>query len=197
MFASRNQLCLNCLYFNLQQTTELRKKVHTISYVTVIRDSIPTEKLSSELVPGDVIILPKHKMNKNYIMECDAVLMTGSCLMDESMLTGESVPVPKIPLVENPNTIYSPTVHKSNTLFSGTKLLNVYTKQNTDVTAIVVRTGFSTTKGELARAILFPAQINNKIKTRMMFQCIIFIIFFGIPSFFYTYWTLSQFKVID
>ncbi|KAH7638542.1 cation-transporting atpase-like protein [Dermatophagoides farinae] len=176
-----------------KQSIALRKKVHSTSMVTVIRDSISVQKNSTELIPGDVIVLPKHSSNIHYMMECDAVLMTGSCIMDESMLTGESLPVPKVPLVDNPTSIYSSSIHKSNTLFSGTKLLNVYSKENIDVMAVVVRTGFSTTKGELARSILYPMQMNNNIKRQMIKMSIIFVFLIGIPSFIYTYYALSRF----
>ncbi len=45
---------------------------------------------SSGLVPGDVIEIPE-----NTAMPCDIVLLTGSCIVNESMLTGESIPVIK------------------------------------------------------------------------------------------------------
>lgn len=158
--------------------------------MTVIRDKDYVQKCSTELVPGDVIILPKHC--KPFPMECDCVLLTGSCLVDESMLTGESVPVPKVPLVDNSNAVYSSTSHKSNTLFSGTCVLNV--QSTSDVKAIVVRTGFSTAKGELARSILFPEETDNHLNKQMLklsgiFFCI------GVPCMAYAIYALSRFKV--
>lgn len=45
---------------------------------------------SEELVPGDVVTVPD-----NCIMPCDMVLLQGQCIVNESMLTGESVPVIK------------------------------------------------------------------------------------------------------
>ena len=36
------------------------------------------------LVPGDVIVVPAHGCT----MTCDAVLMAGTCIVNESMLTG-------------------------------------------------------------------------------------------------------------
>jgi cation-transporting ATPase 13A2 len=46
-----------------------------------------------ELVPGDVILLPT---TGGFNMECDAILVEGSCVVNESMLTGESIPITKV-----------------------------------------------------------------------------------------------------
>ena len=40
---------------------------------------------SDLLVPGDVIEVPRH----GCIMQCDAVLLSGNCILNESMLTGQ------------------------------------------------------------------------------------------------------------
>ena len=39
---------------------------------------------SEDLVPGDVIEIPNH----GCVMQCDAVLISGNCIVNESMLTG-------------------------------------------------------------------------------------------------------------
>jgi cation-transporting ATPase 13A3/4/5 len=41
------------------------------------------------LVPGDVIIIPPH----GCVMACDAVLLAGNCIVNESMLTGKIISV--------------------------------------------------------------------------------------------------------
>lgn len=48
---------------------------------------------AAELVPGDIIQIEDHMA-----LPCDAVLLHGTCIMNESMLTGESVPVMKTPV---------------------------------------------------------------------------------------------------
>lgn len=52
-----------------------------------------TEVTSVDLVPGDVIEVPE-----NRVIPCDVILLTGSCIVNESMLTGESIPVMKTAL---------------------------------------------------------------------------------------------------
>lgn len=43
------------------------------------------EILSTDLVPGDLMVIPSN----GTIMPCDAVLVAGTCIVNESMLTGE------------------------------------------------------------------------------------------------------------
>lgn len=38
----------------------------------------------SELVPGDILVLPR----TSFIMPCDALLLSGHCIVNESSLTG-------------------------------------------------------------------------------------------------------------
>ena len=45
---------------------------------------------SSQLVPSDIILIPEGKK-----LPCDLVLLQGDAICDESMLTGESVPMAK------------------------------------------------------------------------------------------------------
>ena len=57
-------------------------------------------------------------------MPCDAILLTGSVIINESMLTGESIPVIKssLPLVDD-TTTFNIQDHSRYTLFSGTKVI--------------------------------------------------------------------------
>lgn len=57
---------------------------------------------STELVPGDIIEIPEMLS-----IPCDVALLTGSCIVNESMLTGESIPVIKNAMPFN-NEIYDP-----------------------------------------------------------------------------------------
>lgn len=70
---------------------------------------------SLDLLPGDLIEIPE-----NSVMPCDIIILNGSCIMNECMLTGESIPVLKSSLPYN-NLMFSPMEdNKSSVLLSGT-----------------------------------------------------------------------------
>ncbi len=57
---------------------------------------------SKDLVPGDVIVVPE-----NASLPCDLILLTGSAIVNEAMLTGESIPVLKTSLPVVSSELYS------------------------------------------------------------------------------------------
>ncbi|XP_066503202.1 polyamine-transporting ATPase 13A3 isoform X2 [Hoplias malabaricus] len=141
---------------------------HSIVRVSVSRANNEIEEaMSTDLVPGDVIIIPSN----GTIMPCDAVLISGTCIVNESMLTGESVPVTKTNL-PNPSLgekgagddqVYNMEEHKRHTLFCGTNVIQTRFYSGELVKAVVVRTGFSTAKGQLVRSILYPKPTDFKL----------------------------------
>ncbi|KAJ6654962.1 hypothetical protein lerEdw1_006433 [Lerista edwardsae] len=134
---------------------------HNIIRVTVYRGPHETEEIfSTELVPGDVLLVPPAGLT----LPCDAVLLSGTAIANESLLTGESVPVTKTAL-PNPargapglpqDPTYDPEEHRRHTLFCGTAVIQTRYYAGEAVQALVVRTGFYTSKGRLVCSILFP-----------------------------------------
>jgi cation-transporting ATPase 13A3/4/5 len=62
-------------------------------------------------------------------------------------------------------------------LFSGTQIVQTRSYDNSNVLAVVVRTGFSTSKGELVRSILFPKPMGFKFyKDSMRFIIFLFVV---------------------
>ena len=99
---------------------------------------IGKELLSTELVPGDIFELSPGLA----IVPCDAALLAGDALVNESMLTGESVPVTRraIPVESDHFRYYG---DKKYTLFAGTHLMRVRGELGRRVTAVVLKTGTS------------------------------------------------------
>lgn len=74
---------------------------------TVIRDGVETSIPSKDLVPGDVILIrPGEKV------PTDSVVIDGESSVNESMLTGESIPVPK----RQGDTVYGATINGSGSI---------------------------------------------------------------------------------
>lgn len=65
--------------------------------VRVIRNGFWRTVDSAELVPGDVYEVTDPSLTQ---LPCDSLLLSGDCIVNESMLTGESVPVSKLPMTD-------------------------------------------------------------------------------------------------
>ncbi|KAJ6656844.1 hypothetical protein lerEdw1_003175 [Lerista edwardsae] len=150
------------LYETKKQRTTLRNMVSMSVSVTVHTASGEARTVSAtDLVPGDCFVVP----TDGTLVPCDAALLTGECVVNESMLTGESVPVMKTPLPEGPpgaSPAYCPEEHKRHTLFCGTRVIQARSYLGTEVLAVVTRTGFCTEKGDLISSILYPKPVNFK-----------------------------------
>ncbi|KAL5382749.1 hypothetical protein DPSP01_006308 [Paraphaeosphaeria sporulosa] len=133
--------------------------------VRVLRNGFWRTVDSAELVPGDVYEVTDPSLTQ---LPCDSLLLSGDCIVNESMLTGESVPVSKIPMTDEALEVLdlgASTIHPEiarHMLFSGTKIIRARRPHEDDsdeeaaALAMVVRTGFNTTKGALVRSMLFP-----------------------------------------
>ena len=157
------------VYLTRHTEKALRKTVHTAQPVTVLRpDGSHEDIMPDSLSPGDVIIIPK----QGTVLQCDAVLQTGNCIVNEAMLTGESVPVTKtaLPLVKKPSDDQPLHVklHERHILFCGTRVIQTKYFKNKDVKAVVLSTGFMTAKGDLIRSILFPKPLDFRFMVDAM-----------------------------
>lgn len=98
---------------------------------------------------------------------CSQVRTQSQYLCSNLISIGESVPVSKTPLTDDALKyldLSTPSIHPhvaKHFLFSGTKVIRARRPQHGDedeavALAVVVRTGFLTTKGALVRSMLFP-----------------------------------------
>ncbi|KAI3381451.1 hypothetical protein SNEBB_000895 [Seison nebaliae] len=182
--------------------------------------------MSDELLPGDICSLGRRRMNDNQSTKdknnsqlskeinnnrqlrendemkqipCDMLLLRGNCIIDESMLTGESCPVTKEPIMSldekdlNESFIME-SMGKLHILYAGTRILanypsvrkqpniswNIRTPDN-GCLCYVVRTGYETSQGRLMKTILYGVQrisANNK----EVFLFILFLLIFAIMA---------------
>merc|ERR1719336_1747061 len=171
-----------------RQNRNLRDKMKSESKVRVVRSSRDgvgeeVELSSKELVPGDQILLPA---TGGYIVECDAVLVSGSAVANESMLTGESIPVTKVSIPDE-TVKFSYDQQRQYILFQGTEIMQGKAQSGNYMKAIVIRTGFMTTKGELVRAILFPPPLDFAFYSDFLKSVRVFL-FLGLVGMSYSLW---------
>ncbi|NWU64687.1 AT135 ATPase, partial [Pterocles burchelli] len=180
-------VCLT-VYDLRQQSTKLHDLVeaHNRIQVTVCTKSGGCRELESRyLVPGDMFLLDGRKR----CLPCDAVLIDGSCVVNEGMLTGESIPVTKtpLPLTESPMPwkTHSMEDYRRHVLFCGTEVIQTKPMGRGPVRAVVLQTGFNTAKGDLVRSILYPKPVNFKLY-RDAFKFIVGLSVMGVFALIYT-----------
>eukprot|EP00833_Pecoramyces_ruminatium_P004660 jgi/Orpsp1_1/1178692/evm.model.c7180000066372.1 len=132
---------------NLKKISEMSK--FTCPVVVIRKDGIGDQQKedegsifkhidSSDLVPGDVMVIAPNELK---VFPCDAILLKGDCIVNESMLTGESMPVNKIPIkneellnlnFENEDIVNS---LGNNCFFAGTSIVRVRGDKNNNISS--------------------------------------------------------------
>ncbi|KAM6494929.1 hypothetical protein JOM56_009552 [Amanita muscaria] len=131
------------------------------------RDSKWVEIQSDRLLPGDVVSILCHQNETT--VPADILLVHGTCIVNEAMLSGESTPLLKecIQLLDPRERLNVDGAHKNYVLFGGTKILQA--SKSSELIApiktpdggclgIVMRTGFGTAQGQLVRTMIFSTE---------------------------------------
>lgn len=154
------------------------------------------QKLPGEvLLPGDVISITRAEGARNdddeAVAPADVLIISGTCVADEAVLTGESTPQWKEAITEREGgpaggaRAVDVRQDKRHVIFGGTKLLNSSAGEKTEsnivtpdggALGVVLRTGFETAQGRLMRMILFSTErlTANTVETGL-FICFLLI----------------------
>mmetsp|Transcript_23698 Transcript_23698/g.19884 ORF Transcript_23698/g.19884 Transcript_23698/m.19884 type:complete len:190 (+) Transcript_23698:809-1378(+) len=123
------------------------------------------------------------------MVPADLILLEGRALADESLLTGESVPITKqsIHNVDKEQIIDADLINVKNVvLFAGTKLIETTSEKNKNrIKCVVLRTGRFTTQGQLIANIV---SFMNKTDSASLdsIYIVMMMLFFGMMAGGYT-----------
>ncbi|ORM41995.1 Vacuolar cation-transporting ATPase YPK9 [Babesia sp. Xinjiang] len=152
------------------------------STVTVLRENMTKTVPASELAIGDIV-----RVMSDWEVPSDMVMLRGDVIVDESSITGESIPLRKSKMSIDKHG-YSLSVldfnlsmdvankkrtsHKGGTehlLKAGTRILSVVGNEEiaASAVAVVIATGVYTTKGKQMKGVLFPNQFRLKYDTQL------------------------------
>ncbi|KAJ3295791.1 hypothetical protein HK104_002306 [Borealophlyctis nickersoniae] len=179
---------------NLQEFRSMSIKPYPIS---VFRNGSWSTIQSDALVPGDIVSVVRQKDDSP--VPADMLVLDGSCIANEAMLSGESTPQLKESVaVRETDEVFSFSVDKNHILYGGTKILQVtppavrqdLAAPDKGAIAYVLRTGFATEQGKLVRTIVYSTEriTANNLESLLF---IVFLLVFAIIAAWYV-WTESM-----
>jgi cation-transporting ATPase 13A1 len=178
---------------------------------------------TDQLLPGDIVSVTRRPSSQSHAaasansqaptqvettIPADILLLSGTCIVNEAMLSGESTPLLKesIQLLDTRENLDVDGAHKGAVLFSGTKVLQASAGSSLDngsgsskavetpdagCLGIVLRTGFGTAQGQLVRTMIFSTE---RVSANNMesFLFIGFLLIFAIAASWYV-WVKGMF----
>ncbi len=161
---------------------------------------------SDKLLPGDLVSVGRTKEDSG--VACDMLLIEGTAIVNEAMLSGESTPLLKdsVQLRPGDTPIDPEGLDKNAFLYGGTKVLQVtHSSASEDAPetvptlssgvkpppdngamAIVVKTGFETSQGSLVRTMIYSTErVSANNVEALLF--ILFLLIFAIAASWYVW----------
>ena len=164
---------------------------------------------SDEVYPGDVVLISHNKakslnpnVKKKQSVPCDLLILSGSAVVNEAILTGESQPLVKDSIANLDDIQMSLDMngeHKAHILHSGTEILQFTPSENlkddvgqladlpagvSGIVCYVLKNGFETKQGKLMRVILF-SQDRVSVEQPEVYAYLLILLVFALAASYY------------
>jgi len=176
----------------LQNMKRLRSMRKPPEEIWVHRSGKWEKIMTDDLYPGDIVLINRNGQSKKQNVPCDLLILSGSAVVNEAILTGESQPLVKESIaarddLDEPLDLKG--VHKSHILNSGTEILqHIPQDLAADVPHLekppmdglccfVLKNGFETKQGKLMRMILFSSDRVTVESAEVYYYLLILLIF--------------------
>jgi cation-transporting ATPase 13A1 len=156
--------------------------------------------MTDDLYPGDVVLLQYQASKKKQNIPCDMLLLSGSAVVNEAILTGESQPLVKESVAqvdEEDVELDIKGIHKSHILNSGTEIMqHIPMEINKDlphlakapiddgICCYILKNGFETKQGKLMRVILF-SQDRVSVESPEVYAYLLILLQFALAASYY------------
>jgi len=174
--------------------------------IWVYREEKWEQITSDKLLPGDLVSVGRTKEDSG--VACDMLLVEGTAIVNEAMLSGESTPLLKdsVQLRPGDSSIDPEGLDKNAFLYGGTKVLQVtHANAGEDAPetvptlasgvepppdngamAIIVKTGFETSQGSLVRTMIYSTErVSANNVEALLF--ILFLLIFAVAASWYVW----------
>ncbi|KDN43683.1 putative SPF1-P-type ATPase [Tilletiaria anomala UBC 951] len=183
------------VFQRLRTLNEFRSMSIKPFQVWTYRASKWVEVSTSDLLPGDFVSVVRSK--EDSATPCDLLLLSGSAIVNEAMLSGESTPLLKesIELRDGSDKLDINGADRNNVVFGGTKVLQTNAPDaaagskyaslaapDGGALGVVLRTGFGTTQGQLIRLMVFTNEGRVSANNIESFVFIAFLLVFAIAA---------------
>ena len=162
--------------------------------IYVHRDGKWQKISTSNLLPGDLVSITR--TSEDSALPCDLLLVDGTAIVNEAMLSGESTPLLKESVKLRPadDDLQPEGFDKNSILHGGTMALQVTKPENPIVPiapdagafAVVTKTGFETSQGSLVRMMIFSSE-RVSVGNKEAFMFILFLLVFAIAASWYVW----------
>jgi len=155
--------------------------------------------MTDDLFPGDIVLIQRIANKKKQNVPCDLLLLSGSAVVNEAILTGESQPLVKESIASQDqlgDQLDIKGMHKQHILNSGTEILqHIPADVHADMPqlqkppvedglcCIVLKNGFETKQGKLMRMILFSSDRVTVESVEVYYYLLILLIFALLASY--------------